>query len=272
MQMLVGLGNPGARHAANRHNIGFMALERIAQEHGFGAWRSKFRGEAADGRIGGEKVVLLRPHTFMNESGVAVSEAMRLLQARACAGDGAARRSRTRPRKDSGSRPAAGMPGTTGCARSTSISAPNTSGSGWGIGRPADKRAVTGHVLGDFAAVDQEWLEALLRGVSEGRAAARRGASGTGFSAPRRATSSLQAPRRPRPAKRRRNPPKPRTRLPRLRRRPPKRRHRQTRRRRARMAARRCAGFSARSSEGPLRAPRTPSGGRHSPPTSRCGS
>ena len=166
MQMLVGLGNPGARHAANRHNIGFMALERIAQEHGFGAWRSKFRGEAADGRIGGEKVVLLRPHTFMNESGVAVSEAMRfykLAPAQVTALHDDLELAPGKIRVKTGG----GHAGHNGLRSIDQHIGPEYQRVRIGIGRPADKRAVTGHVLGDFAAVDQEWLEALLRGVSE---------------------------------------------------------------------------------------------------------
>ena len=77
MQIFVGLGNPGAKHARQRHNIGFMALDRIAEEHGFGPWRARFQGEVVEGRFGSEKVILLKPQTFMNLSGQSVGEAMR---------------------------------------------------------------------------------------------------------------------------------------------------------------------------------------------------
>jgi PTH1 family peptidyl-tRNA hydrolase len=77
MQLFVGLGNPGPKYAANRHNIGFMAVERIAEDHGFAPWKSKFQGEVTEGRLGGEKVLLLKPSTFMNLSGQSVGEAMR---------------------------------------------------------------------------------------------------------------------------------------------------------------------------------------------------
>ena len=77
MQIFVGLGNPGAKHARQRHNIGFMALDRIAEEHGFGPWRARFQGEVVEGRFGSEKVILLKPQTFMNLSGQYVGEAMR---------------------------------------------------------------------------------------------------------------------------------------------------------------------------------------------------
>src|SRR5688572_33399244 len=76
MLLFVGLGNPGARHVGNRHNIGFVMVEAIAKRHGIGPWRRRFQGVAAEGAIGGERVRLLLPGTFMNESGRAVAEAM----------------------------------------------------------------------------------------------------------------------------------------------------------------------------------------------------
>ena len=80
MRLFVGLGNPGAKYAGNRHNIGFMAMDRIAGDHGFGPWRSKFQGQISEGRFGSDKVVLLKPETFMNRSGQSVSEAMRFFK------------------------------------------------------------------------------------------------------------------------------------------------------------------------------------------------
>ncbi|HSF93493.1 MAG TPA: aminoacyl-tRNA hydrolase, partial [Thermohalobaculum sp.] len=80
MQLFVGLGNPGAKYAGNRHNIGFMALDAIAREHGFGPWRKKFQAEISEGMIGGTKVTLLKPQTMMNRSGQSVGEAMRYLK------------------------------------------------------------------------------------------------------------------------------------------------------------------------------------------------
>jgi hypothetical protein len=77
MKLWVGLGNPGARYAGNRHNIGWMAVERIAADHGFGPWRAKFQGAFCEGTLGGDKVLLLKPETFMNLSGQSVGEAMR---------------------------------------------------------------------------------------------------------------------------------------------------------------------------------------------------
>jgi peptidyl-tRNA hydrolase, PTH1 family len=75
MLLLVGLGNPGARYGGNRHNVGFMAVQAIAKRHGFGPWRRRFQGVACEGTIGGARVLLLLPGTYMNESGRAVAEA-----------------------------------------------------------------------------------------------------------------------------------------------------------------------------------------------------
>jgi peptidyl-tRNA hydrolase, PTH1 family len=77
MLLLVGLGNPGLKYAANRHNIGFVTVEAIARRHGFGAWRRKFQSEVAEGSLGGTKVLALKPQTYMNDSGRAVGEAAR---------------------------------------------------------------------------------------------------------------------------------------------------------------------------------------------------
>ena len=80
MKLFVGLGNPGAKYAQNRHNIGFRALDRIAEDHGFGPWRSKFQGLVSEGRLGDTKIILLKPETFMNRSGQSVGEALRFIE------------------------------------------------------------------------------------------------------------------------------------------------------------------------------------------------
>ncbi|HBM67614.1 MAG TPA: aminoacyl-tRNA hydrolase, partial [Rhodobacteraceae bacterium] len=80
MQLFVGLGNPGSKYAQNRHNIGFMALDKIASENGFSPWKKKFSGVISEGRLGSEKLVLLKPETFMNLSGQSVVEAMRFFK------------------------------------------------------------------------------------------------------------------------------------------------------------------------------------------------
>src|SRR5947209_19640789 len=77
MQIWVGLGNPGAEYALQRHNVGFMAVDIIAEVHGFGPWQKKFRSLVAEGRLGPNRVLLLKPQTFMNDSGDAVQQALR---------------------------------------------------------------------------------------------------------------------------------------------------------------------------------------------------
>ncbi|MFZ9133563.1 MAG: aminoacyl-tRNA hydrolase, partial [Gemmobacter sp.] len=77
MKLWAGLGNPGAQHAGNRHNVGFMALDRIAADHGFAPWRKAFQGVAAEGRIGAARILLLKPQTYMNLSGQSVGEVVR---------------------------------------------------------------------------------------------------------------------------------------------------------------------------------------------------
>ena len=77
MKLLAGLGNPGGKYARNRHNVGFMVIDKIAMVHDCAPWRSRFQGQVCEGRIGTEKCLLLKPETFMNESGRALNEAAR---------------------------------------------------------------------------------------------------------------------------------------------------------------------------------------------------
>ena len=80
MKIFAGLGNPGAAHALNRHNIGFMAVDAIAELHGFGPWKARFQGLASEGRVGPHRVTLVKPATFMNDSGRSVGEAVRFFK------------------------------------------------------------------------------------------------------------------------------------------------------------------------------------------------
>jgi PTH1 family peptidyl-tRNA hydrolase len=80
VRLLVGLGNPGARYARTRHNIGFMAVDEIVRRHGFGPWRARFQGKCAEGTVAGEKILALKPETWMNHSGRAVGEAVRFFK------------------------------------------------------------------------------------------------------------------------------------------------------------------------------------------------
>ena len=167
MKLFVGLGNPGAKYARNRHNIGFMAVDRIAEDHGFGPWRTKFQGQYSEGRLGGDKVILLKPETFMNRSGQSVGEALRFYKLDVEDTivfhdelDLAPGKCRF---KQGG-----GHAGHNGLR---SIHGHVGEGYGrvrMGIGHPGHKDRVSGYVLNDFAKADQDWLQDLLQGISDG--------------------------------------------------------------------------------------------------------
>lgn len=166
MKLIVGLGNPGEKYAGHRHNVGFMALERIAQRHRLGAWRKRFQGLAAEGQIDGARVMLLMPQTFMNESGQAVGEAQRYLKI---------------PEGDiivihdeidlaPGKLKVKVGGGNAGHNGLRSISA--HVGNDYmrvriGVGHPGTKDAVIGYVLHDFSKADQDWLEPVLDAIAD---------------------------------------------------------------------------------------------------------
>jgi PTH1 family peptidyl-tRNA hydrolase len=170
MRLFVGLGNPGAKYARNRHNIGFMAVERIAADHGFGPWRAKFQGQVTEGRLGEERVALLKPETFMNLSGQSVGEAMRFFKLEP--GD-------VTVFHDEIDLPPARLKVKTGGGHAghnglRSIHA--HIGEAYqrvrmGVGHPGRKEAVAGYVLHDFARADEDWLDDMLRGLSDGATA-----------------------------------------------------------------------------------------------------
>ena len=167
MKLWVGLGNPEPGMLRQRHNIGFMALDRIAHRHGFSPWRNRFKGLVAEGSIGGQKILALKPMTYMNGSGESVQPAaafFKLAPADITAfhDELDLAPGKTRVKKGGG---AAGHNGLRSMDRQLG------SQDYWrvrlGIGHPGDKARVTGHVLGDFAKVDQEWLAALLDAVAD---------------------------------------------------------------------------------------------------------
>ena len=167
MQIFVGLGNPGANYAHNRHNIGFMALDQIAAENGFGPWKSKFQGRMSEGRLGNEKVILLKPETFMNLSGQSVGEAMRFFKLEPTditvfhdELDLAPGKCRV---KSGG-----GHAGHNGLRSLHQHIGANYHRVRLGIGHPGHKDAVAGYVLRDFAKADQNWLADLLDGIAGG--------------------------------------------------------------------------------------------------------
>lgn len=167
MKLFAGLGNPGAKYARNRHNIGFMALDRIAEDHGFGPWKAKFRGLVSEGRLNGDKVILLKPQTFMNRSGESVGEAMRFFKldpADVVVFHDELDLAPGKVRVKTGG----GHAGHNGLRSIHAHIGPNYVRVRLGIGHPGRKEMVTGYVLGDFAKADGDWLEDVLRGVSDG--------------------------------------------------------------------------------------------------------
>ncbi len=167
MKLFVGLGNPGAKYAGNRHNIGFMALDAIAGAHGFAPWRSKFQGQISEGRLGGTRVVLLKPETFMNLSGQSVGEAMRFYKIDTPDVtvfhdelDLAPGKLRL---KQGG-----GHAGHNGLRSIHGHIGEDYARVRLGIGHPGHKDRVAAYVLSDFASADQEWLDDMMRGIAEG--------------------------------------------------------------------------------------------------------
>jgi PTH1 family peptidyl-tRNA hydrolase len=165
MYLLVGLGNPGSDYAGNRHNIGFMAVDGIHRHYSFQPFRTKFHGEVADGSIAGDKVFILKPTTYMNESGRSVAELVRfykietgnviVLHDELDLSPG-----KIRVKKGGG---LAGHNGLKSIADHIGLDFYRVR---IGIGHPGEKSRVTGHVLNDFSQSDQQWLDPLLGGMT----------------------------------------------------------------------------------------------------------
>ena len=165
MRLVVGLGNPGEKYARNRHNIGFMAADEIVRRHSFSAYRTKFQGELAEGMIGTEKVLVLKPMTYMNESGRSVQEAVAfykltpedivVLHDELDLAPGKLRVKR-----------GGGHAGHNGLRSIHAHVGEGYARVRLGIGHPGHKDQVTGHVLNDFAKADTDWLMPLLDAVA----------------------------------------------------------------------------------------------------------
>lgn len=167
MKLIVGLGNPGAKYAHNRHNIGFMAVDEIASAHGFSPWRAKFQGQVSEGRIGSDKVILLKPETFMNLSGQAVGEAARFHKidpADVIVFHDELDLAPAKIRVKTGG----GHAGHNGLRSIHQHIGPDYDRVRMGIGHPGHKDAVAGYVLRDFPKADAEWLDDELRGIADG--------------------------------------------------------------------------------------------------------
>lgn len=177
MMLFVGLGNPGAKYAQNRHNVGFMALDEIAASHGFSDWRSKFQGQVCEGKLGGEKVILLKPETFMNNSGQSVGAAARFFKLDT--GDIVVFHDEidlapAKIRVKSGG----GHAGHNGLRSLHSHVGDAYKRVRIGVGHPGHKDRVPSYVLNDFAKADQIWLDDVIRGIGEGAADLAKGDEG----------------------------------------------------------------------------------------------
>ena len=166
MKLIVGLGNPGAKYEKNRHNVGFLAVDRIAHRHSFSSWSKKFQAQLCEGRMGDEKVLLLKPQTFMNLSGQSVGEAMRFHKLALTdivvlydELDLAPGKIRVKTGGSSG--------GHNGIRSIDAHCGKEYRRVRIGIGHPGNKEQVVPYVLGDFAKADHEWLEPLLDTIAD---------------------------------------------------------------------------------------------------------
>jgi peptidyl-tRNA hydrolase, PTH1 family len=167
MKILVGLGNPGDKYEENRHNVGFMAVEAIAENHGGGAWKRRFQGMATEVDLGREKCLLLKPATFMNESGRSIGEAMRFYKvspADVIVFHDELDLEPGRIRVKFGG----GHAGHNGLKSISAHIGNDYHRVRIGIGHPGSREAVVSYVLHDFSKKDRAWLEPLLNAVAQG--------------------------------------------------------------------------------------------------------
>ena len=208
MLIIAGLGNPGTKHAGHRHNIGFMAVDRIAADHGFGPWKGKHQGSISEGRFGSDRAVLLKPETFMNNSGQSVQAAMRFYKVEP--GDVIVCHDEIdlAPGKVK-CKVGGGHAGHNGLRSIHAHIGPDYARVRLGVGHPGHKDAVPGYVLRDFPKADEVWLDDVLRGVSDGAPYLVAGdlakfmnAVGLRMSPPRPSTGTKPPPAKPAPPER----------------------------------------------------------------------
>jgi peptidyl-tRNA hydrolase, PTH1 family len=161
MLLLVGLGNPGAGHAGNRHNIGFMAVQEIAKRHGIGPWRRRFAGAACEGPIGGERALLLLPGTYMNESGRSVAEAAHFYKL-PLTDITVFHDEIDLPPGKVRVKTGGGVAGHNGLRSISEHIGNDYRRVRIGVGHPGDKNLVQHYVLSDFAKAERGWVEALI--------------------------------------------------------------------------------------------------------------
>jgi PTH1 family peptidyl-tRNA hydrolase len=164
--LIAGLGNPGAEYARNRHNAGFMAVDTIHESYEFGPWRARFQGLLSEGKLGRRKTWLLKPQTYMNESGRSVGAAMQFfklpLDAVVVMHDEIDLAAAKLKVKTGG-----GDAGNNGARSITAAIGPDYRRVRIGIGHPGEKGRVHGHVLGNFSKADEDWLVPLLSAIAE---------------------------------------------------------------------------------------------------------
>lgn len=165
--LLAGLGNPGDKYAHNRHNIGFMVVDEIASSYGFPPFRSKFQGQMSEGAIGGHKVILLKPQTYMNNSGQAVQAAAKFFKippARIVVFHDEIDLAPAKVRVKQGG----GNAGHNGLrSLDDHLGTPDYRRVRLGVGHPGAKGEVHNHVLNDFSKADREWVGALVKASAE---------------------------------------------------------------------------------------------------------
>jgi PTH1 family peptidyl-tRNA hydrolase len=164
--LIAGLGNPGAQYAKNRHNAGFIVADELHAHYRFGPWRAKFEGFLAEGALGGRKTWLLKPQTYMNDSGVSVGAALRFfklpLSALVVIHDEIDLTAGKLKVKTGG-----GDAGQNGLRSITAALGPDYRRVRLGIGHPGDKTRVTAHVLQNFSKDDIAWLRPLVGAIVE---------------------------------------------------------------------------------------------------------
>ncbi|MGA7804363.1 aminoacyl-tRNA hydrolase [Bradyrhizobium sp.] len=178
MLLFVGLGNPGAKYARNRHNIGFVAVDEIARRHGFAPWRRRFQGETSEGALDSERVILLKPATFMNESGRAVQEAASFFKLGAGEVTVFQDELELLPAKLR-VKVGGGIAGHNGLRSISAHIGNDYRRVRLGIGHPGIKDLVHAYVLADFAKSDGPWVAALCEAVADNAALLAKGRDST---------------------------------------------------------------------------------------------
>lgn len=166
MLLIAGLGNPGPRYAKQRHNIGFMAADAIARRQSFSRWSNKFKAQIAEGSVGDEKILLIKPQTFMNLSGEAVGQALRFYKLTTSELIVIYDELDLQPGK-ARIKTGGGSGGHNGIKSIDAHCGKDYRRLRLGIGHPGHKERVNHHVLGDFAKADHQWLDPLLEAIGD---------------------------------------------------------------------------------------------------------